>query len=572
MLARLTLRKLLTLPYLLLVLLLALVIGTLSYRAGRDAIDNLSGQLLDETVSRMALATTQHLSAAQAVLEAAFPVGVPAPTQFDESTLAMLRARFWVATSIHRDPNNYAYYGDREGRFFGLIRTSDADAEVRLRLSGDGPRSLHVVRGIDGALSSPTQESAVFDPRKRPWFTLAQQQAQPLWTPIYIDFRSQELVTTHARRVNHAPGEFGGVVATDLSLQRVSTFLQSLKLSPNAVAMIVEADGQLVGISRGNTTARNTTGQSARLNAAQSDDAMVAATYANVQPRLLSVRDTQARNSAFEDALGRPVQVGYAKLGDSVGLNWWVMVAVPRSDFLADIDRSFNQTLWLTMAAALAALLIGMMVLTTIARELKKIAVLARRLGDGSVVEPPSEQRNDELGDLARSIADMQARLMTDPLTGLHNREAVMRNIQDRIVQGRRRGDAHRFAVLFVDFNRFKQINDRFGHDVGDAVLRELAARMRSNVRALDLVARYAGDEFIIVLDTVELPGDAHAVRAHLEAALRAPLDALALLAGGEAAAGATFGVAIFPDDAGDVEGLIKRADEDMYRRKSMPA
>ncbi len=571
MLARLTLRTLLTLPYLLLVLLLALVIGTLSHRAGRDTIDNLSGQLLDETVSRIALATTQHLSAAQSVLEAAFPADTPAPPAFDDTTLATLQARFWVATSIHRDPHNYAYYGDRDGRFFGLMRKTEHDAEVRLRPTGTGPRRLHAIGGVAGALQTPVEETVIFEPRTRPWFDLAQRQAQRVWTPIYIDFRSQELVATHARRVHDAQGAFGGVVATDLSLQRISTFLQRLKLSPNAVAMIVEPDGQLVGISRGNSTARDAAGKAVRSNASRSDDALVAATFSNVQSQLLAVRDNAAHNTVFDDARGQPVQVGYAKLGDDVGLNWWALVAVPRSDFLADIERSRTQTLWLTIAAALGALLIGLAVLSTITRELRRIAGLAQRVGDGAPMDPLAAQRTDELGDLARSIADMQSRLSTDPLTGLHNREAVLRNIHERVMQGRRRDDAARFAVMFVDFNRFKQINDRFGHDVGDAVLRELANRLRRNVRTLDRVARYAGDEFIIVLDTVGGAADVDAVRTHLEAAVREPLDALRSVAAGEAAAGATFGVAIFPDDASDVEGLIKRADEDMYRRKSMP-
>jgi diguanylate cyclase (GGDEF)-like protein len=163
----------------------------------------------------------------------------------------------------------------------------------------------------------------------------------------------------------------------------------------------------------------------------------------------------------------------------------------------------------------------------------------------------------------------MQNKLLTDHLTGLSNREAVVRRIEDRIRQQRRRGDARPFVVMFADFNRFKSINDRFGHDVGDRVLQELAQRLRDGVRANDLVARYAGDEFVLLIDTVDNRRDAEAIRSHLDATLRQPLAALHGLAPDEPNEGAAIGLALYPDDGQDVDSLLKRADADMYARKT---
>src|ERR1700757_413034 len=108
LLSRLPLRALLTLPYLLLVLGTAIVIGVLSYAAGRDSVDDLSGQLLTETVQRIEQAVEGHVSGSAAVLEVAFPKGIAAPESIT-GELPALRERFWLATSVHRDPNNYAY-------------------------------------------------------------------------------------------------------------------------------------------------------------------------------------------------------------------------------------------------------------------------------------------------------------------------------------------------------------------------------------------------------------------------------------------------------------------------------
>jgi diguanylate cyclase (GGDEF)-like protein len=575
MLSKFSLRTLLTLPYVLLVLLLAAIVGLLSYRAGSGAVDNLAGQLLTETVHRIAQAVDRHVAGSAAVLDAAFPEGVHAPTDLS-TDIALLRTRFWLATSVHRDPNNYAYYGDRQGRFFGLWRYSAAEAELRVRDTGAGPRSIYRFTGIDGALGAPTKEARIFDPRERPWYVAAQSSVRPVWTSVYLDFKTNQLVATRTRRVNSVQGEFEGVVATDLSLQRVNAFLQRLALSPNGVAMVTEADGQLIGVSRG-PHLRSEGASNARLNAEQSSDAMVAATYRAVRPLLANTTDTLPYTASYNDSNGSVVQVGYARLRDAAGLDWLIIVATPRSDFLSNVERNLYNTLMLSVLAAALVIGVGLIVLNVVTRELRHLARAAKRVGDGQPGEMIRTERADELGDLARSFDDMQSRLLTDQLTGLSNREAVLRRIEERILQHRRRGDARPFAVLFADFNRFKQINDRFGHDVGDDVLREMAARLRQGVRASDVVARYAGDEFLILLDAVDSHRDVEAARRHLDDVLRRPLDSLAKLApndGGEQPplSGAAIGAALFPDDGQDVASLIKHADEDMYRRKAQEA
>jgi diguanylate cyclase (GGDEF)-like protein len=209
-----------------------------------------------------------------------------------------------------------------------------------------------------------------------------------------------------------------------------------------------------------------------------------------------------------------------------------------------------------------------MLVLATVTRELRRLATAARRVGESSTVPFVESDRKDELGDLARSFAEMQRRLLTDSLTGLANRDALIRHVEDRIVQQRRRGDPRPFGVLFVDINRFKTINDEFGHDIGDAVLQELGKRLRAAVRTDDMVARFAGDEFLVMLDSVERREDAEQVRAHLEAVLRQPLEVLTGSTTLEPALGAAVGVAMYPEDGQDVDTLVRHADQQMYLRK----
>ncbi|MBI5256974.1 MAG: diguanylate cyclase [Burkholderiales bacterium] len=568
-LSRLTLRQMLTLPFVSLVLLLVLTIGTLSTLAARSAVDGLSGQLMAETALRIAQQLQQQVSGAATVLDTAFPRGLPPPRSVAEE-LPALRLRFWLATSLQRGLNNYAYYGDAQGHFFGLWRHGEEDAELRLRTDGQGPRQIRPFRGIHGALGPAQDEPRTFEPRRRPWYAAAlEARDAAVWSPVYIDFNNTDLVATLSRPVPNGAGGVAGVVATDLPLARISTLLQSLSLGPTTLAYVAERDGQLIALSRGAHLMTDADGRPARLAAERSAEPLVPATWAAVRERLDHAEPGPPRALTISGPDNTRAQVAHARLRDDAGLDWVVVVAVPQADMLQQARQIFEQTAALTVAAAVAALALGLAVLAAVARELRRLAEAARRVGEGRLDTPVQVQRRDEIGELARSFAQMQQRLLTDRLTGLSNREAALRRIEERIVQHRRRGDGRAFALMFVDLNRFKHINDRHGHDVGDAVLKELAQRLRDRLRAEDTVARYAGDEFLVLLDAVTDRHDAEQVRQHLEAAMREPLAALAELAPGEPSAGASFGLAMFPADGADIDTLVKMADQDMYRRKN---
>jgi diguanylate cyclase (GGDEF)-like protein len=574
LLSNLTLRQMLIVPYVALVLLAASVIGFLSYRAGSEAVDTLSDYFLAETVNRIAEAVERHISGSEAVLETAFPRDVPAPVSVKDD-LEALRMRFWLATTIHRDPNNYAYYGNRKGQFIGLWRYSETEAELRLRTEPNVPRSIYRFSRMRGELKEPVLESRLYDPRERPWFKAGQSASAQTWTSIYIDFKSLQLVGTRARRVNNAAGEFEGVVATDLFLEHLNVFLKRLKLSPNGFAFIVEPDGNLVATSRGPHLRKGPGEDNTRLNAAASDDPMIAATYKAVKALTERSNATEgSRTSAFAGPDGSAIQAGYARLRDNAGLDWTVAVAVPRSDFLQKVTDNAKQTAWMALAACALIAMIGILALNVISRDLRRLAIATRSMGDGVANLKIPVERNDEIGELAKSFAAMHKQLLTDRLTGIANRESVIRRIEDRILRHRRSGDNRPFAVLFVDLNKFKDINDRFGHEIGDRVLAEIAKRLVSRMRDTDLAARYGGDEFVLLLENVANRADAVSARDKLELAIMSPLESLAGLAPDVAAVttGAAIGIALCPEDGQDLETLLKRADEDMYQRKQGPA
>lgn len=150
-----------------------------------------------------------------------------------------------------------------------------------------------------------------------------------------------------------------------------------------------------------------------------------------------------------------------------------------------------------------------------------------------------------------------------DALTGLANRTLLM----DRLAHAMAR--AHRcnakLALLFLDLNKFKQVNDRYGHGVGDQLLKMVADRICCSVREDDTVARLSGDEFVVILESITTRQDAEIVTEAIKNNLAQPFtidDEIALHVG------VSIGVAIYPDESKDIDELIKRADHAMYKAK----
>ncbi|WP_372719093.1 putative bifunctional diguanylate cyclase/phosphodiesterase [Immundisolibacter sp.] len=148
-----------------------------------------------------------------------------------------------------------------------------------------------------------------------------------------------------------------------------------------------------------------------------------------------------------------------------------------------------------------------------------------------------------------------------DPLTGLANPQRLWQELSSALARADR--DAGRVAVLYVDLDGFKQINDMYGHEVGDALLVAVAQRLTGICRAGELLSRMGGDELVMVAESFP-PGFEARIAERVLAALASPLRA----AGRTVRVGASVGVAVYPDHASDSEGLLRAADEAMYEAK----
>ena len=168
----------------------------------------------------------------------------------------------------------------------------------------------------------------------------------------------------------------------------------------------------------------------------------------------------------------------------------------------------------------------------------------------------------DQLAVVTRDEEVARHAALHDPLTGLPNRVLFDDRLAHGLAQAKRHGRT--LAVMFLDLDKFKQINDQHGHDVGDAVLTTVADRLRENTRQDDTVSRIGGDEFLYLAADFGDLNDVILIAEKITQALRAPC----LLAVGELRISASIGIAVYPKDGDSAQALVKRADQAMYLAK----
>jgi diguanylate cyclase (GGDEF)-like protein/PAS domain S-box-containing protein len=175
-------------------------------------------------------------------------------------------------------------------------------------------------------------------------------------------------------------------------------------------------------------------------------------------------------------------------------------------------------------------------------------------VGFASLVQDVTERLNTE-----RTIHYMAHH---DTLTGLPNRRLMQDRLNQAIIAARR--NQRHVAVLFLDLDRFKLVNDTLGHDTGDFILKDIARRLVSCVREVDTVSREGGDEFVVILSDLEHPEHARVVADKMLRELSRPVE----IGGHEIHVTPSIGISHYPNDAIDVQQLLKHADNAMYQAK----
>lgn len=194
---------------------------------------------------------------------------------------------------------------------------------------------------------------------------------------------------------------------------------------------------------------------------------------------------------------------------------------------------------------------------------LKLLAFISTLVVTGLLLNAVEGERKRAIGDLQQELRGVKDEAISDPLTGLSNRRYLWHFLPYELLRVARRESS--LAVIMIDLDHFKRVNDTYGHEAGDLVLTKVAALLRSHIRDSDIASRYGGEEFVLVLPDATLEGTKRRADAIRHAIREMKLEHL-----GKPIAGVTasIGIAMFPDHAEDSESLMRIVDDLLYEAK----
>ncbi|HZG21623.1 MAG TPA: diguanylate cyclase [Herbaspirillum sp.] len=568
-----SLQRLFILPFIFLMVCLVLTIGWFLYRAGDDATEVLARNALTEIMGRVSQGIDRQTMGARETLNVVAPqpvppaeAGQPPATLPFPKTRKELEERLWLANSLFDDPS-YVYFGGVDGSFLGIKQEQINVFMYSVREPGE-KNYVYYLRGPGTEMKLTAVQD--YEPRKRPWYVQAVQQGRETWSPVYADYRQPNVVGINlSKPIFDTDGTLLGVANSSIGLQQLSTLLRQLPLSPHGAAFVTELKGDMVATSLDESIYQSNDQGSdlLRLNAAHSKAPLVQQAFEEVR-RYLSIHNPAPGRLVLlgSRSEGSKIEVAFRLHHDQAGLDWLAISAAPRSDFLGSVTSGVYQTLLLGLMAVCLTFVIGFLLLRWVLRDIRKLTLAAKSIGNGSPFPALNIDRNDEIGQLALSFVEMERNLRTDRLTNVLNRDSLIAQIDFRRRNSSEANPLH-FALLFIDLDRFKAVNDEYGHDEGDKVLIAIAERLQHSLRHDDSVARFGGDEFVVYLHGVTDIEVARSIADKIRHAVNKPIEGRD---GQQYTVDASVGVSLYPVDGLDVETLLRVADSRMFDQKRL--
>jgi len=561
----------LVVPFLLQIFVTVGIIGWLSLQNGQTAVNEVTSELRngisthiqDQLNSYIAIPPLMNQITANAI----------ASGQIGLNNEQVLGRNFWK--QILTFPNTtFHYIGTTNGEFYTARRLASGEVQVGLANQATNQQINYFTPDQNGdRLKLAEIIPNRFDPRTRPWYKAAVKAGRPTWTKIYRHFVTKGLTISATQPIYSQQGDLLGVVSTDFVFLQVNQFLRSLKIGKSGQTFIMEKTGELISTSTDDPifTIRG-----------QITDHILAQNSKNDVIRFAAqqiIKDQQSLKISTKTEIEFEVKgVKYfaqvSPLTDQFGIDWLIVVILPEADFMEKIQQNTQTTIIICAIAIGLSALIGIYVARQITKPILKLANAVSNLAnqeDGVIIP---EEGIEELQVLAKSFNTMSSQLEStfidlhhsayhDSLTNLPNRSAFLFSLENRIAHRQVEPD-YLFALLFLDLDRFKLVNDSLGHLIGDLLLVNVAKRLESCLRKTDMLSRFGGDEFIILLHEIPHIDFAKQFAERLQKVLSQPFE----LDGNQIYTSASIGIVSPLNSTGSPQDLLRDADIALYQAK----
>ncbi|NJR63701.1 MAG: HAMP domain-containing protein, partial [Cyanobacteria bacterium CRU_2_1] len=430
---KLPLRWVLVVPFVLQIVVAVGLTGWLSLRNGREAVNMVAAQLRNEVATRVQERLQTGMEVPHLINQ--LNANAIALGQLNLQDVPNRERYFW--RQIKTFPQvTHTFIGTPEGEYIGARRLPNGKHQIDVIYQPQPTGEVYYFPTNDqGQRVGQPEIGAKLDTRVRPWYKVAIEANQPAWSPIYVS-ADGGLALSAAEPVYDNQGNFLGVLATAfLCGEQVNEFLRSFQVGQTGQVFILERSGDLVSTSTTDPSFITTGNQTERIKATESQN-------------VLTRQSAQALLDRFGDfnAIDRPYQLDFningtrqflqvTPLSDDRGLNWLIVVAVPESDFMAQINANTHTTILLCLAALGLAIALGILTSRWISYPIRRLRESSAAIASGKFDQRVDVEGIDELAGLSQSFNQMAEQLQESFTTLEHTNEELEIRVEDRTAE-----------------------------------------------------------------------------------------------------------------------------------------
>ncbi|MCC3406175.1 MAG: PAS domain S-box protein [Microcoleus sp. PH2017_10_PVI_O_A] len=426
------LQTVLVVPFLVQIVGTVGVVGWLSFQNGQRAVNDVAAQLRGETSARIKDRIENYMSIPHIVNH--LNVQGIKLGQLNLEDKPKLELHF-LEQIQYFDSISIIYTGKENGYHSGAIRTKDR-IMISAADSSTGNKLARYTADSQGNRVKLIEISPQkYDPRSRPWYIAAALAKKPIWSPIYTDFLTRELAITAALPIYDNAGKLLGVAGSDLLFSKIKEFLVSLKIGKSGQTFVMERSGMLIATSTPGKEFAMEGKEAKRIKASASENPIIRQTAQHLEKSYQNLAKINNSQQLAFDVDGKRNFIQVTPFQDDRGLDWLIVVVVPESDFMQQINANTRSTFLLSVAALIGATILGILTAKWVVRPILKLNAAAQALARNEWDTKLALNREDELGELAAAFNSMAEQLQHS-FTSLSESESRVKQFLNAVPLG----------------------------------------------------------------------------------------------------------------------------------------
>lgn len=432
---RIPLHVIIVTPFVLQIAIAVGLVGYLSFRNGQRAVNDLAEQLQEEITARVNGELKSFIDKPFKINQDT--VAAIERENLDPNNVRTLETLLWDKLQIYHSMTGFGFGSESSGSVIAVTtdRVNNQKKKYFIEYADsltEGDFYSYQVDEQRRRLGS-TLRVPDLDIRQRPWYRAAKAAGEPIFSEIYLSIShssNDSLATTVAHPLYDFEGQLQGVATIILNLDEISHFLETLQVGKSGEVFIIERTGELIGSSDGLDPIQFESNQKSRLEATQSSTELIAAAATHLRDKSNSfTRINQAKQFEF-NLKGEPQFLHVTPFRDERGIDWLIVVVIPESDFMAQINENARSTFFLCAVALSGAIVAGILTARWMTQPIEKLNKAARKIAKGEFDKTVrGEGRFQEIEELANSFNYMAEQLQMS----FHSLEQANMELEQRV-------------------------------------------------------------------------------------------------------------------------------------------